>query len=103
LKITSAGCRRRCLVYLKCIGVNENLATATIEGALTMAGDSVDLDGVRNATAESGVDILLARHGIRRATWAVSKKWWHSFGNDYVLAAIQASREKVLAYLVFLF
>jgi hypothetical protein len=49
-------------------GVNENFATATIEGALAMAGDSVDLDGVRITTVESGVDVLPARHDIRRAT-----------------------------------
>jgi hypothetical protein len=72
-------------------GVNENFATAAIEGALAMARDSVDFDGVRCAAAESGAENLPTGHDVRRAVWAVSNKWWHSFGYDYVMAAIQAS------------
>jgi hypothetical protein len=48
-------------------GVNENFATAAIEGALTMAGDSVDLDDVQKTAAESGANILPAGHDVRRA------------------------------------
>jgi hypothetical protein len=70
-------------------GVNENFATAVIEGALTMAGDSVDHDVVRSTAVVSGVDILPARHDIHRAVWAVSKKRWRSFGYDYVLAVFE--------------
>jgi hypothetical protein len=80
-------------------GVNENFATAAIEGALVMARDSVDLDAVQGAAAKSGVDILPVEHNVWRVTRAVSKKWWHCFGYDYVLAAIRAKHENVLAYL----
>jgi hypothetical protein len=37
--------------------VNENLATATIEGAIAMVEDSVDLDAVQGTAAKSGADI----------------------------------------------
>jgi hypothetical protein len=72
-------------------GVNENLATTVIEGALAMAGDLVDLDVVRGMAAESGADVLPVGHNVQRAARAVSKKWWRSFGYDYVLAAIRAN------------
>jgi hypothetical protein len=84
-------------------GVNENFVTAAIEGPLTMAKDLVDLDVVRGVSIESGVDVLLARHNVRMATHAISKKWWCSFGYDYVLAAIRANHEKVLVYYRFSF
>jgi hypothetical protein len=48
-------------------GVNENLATATIEGAIAMVEDSVDLDAVQGTAAKSGADILPAEHDIWRA------------------------------------
>jgi hypothetical protein len=84
-------------------GMNENFATAAIEGALLMAEDSVDLDDVWGAATEIDAVFFPAGHNIRRAAWAVSKKWWRSFGCDYVLAAIRANHEKVLVYLRFSF
>jgi hypothetical protein len=39
-------------------GINENFITAVVEGVLVMAGSSVDLDALQEATAASGVDIL---------------------------------------------
>jgi hypothetical protein len=66
-------------------GVNENFVTATIKGALVMAGSSVDLDALQDAAAASEVDILPMERDVHRVTCAVSKKWWHSFGYDYVL------------------
>jgi hypothetical protein len=39
-------------------GVNENFATATVKGALAMAGDSVDLEAMWDAAVLSGADIL---------------------------------------------
>jgi hypothetical protein len=38
--------------------VNENFASAAIEGALAMARDFVDLGALQTAAADSGVDIL---------------------------------------------
>jgi hypothetical protein len=85
-------------------GVNENFITAAVEGALVMAGSSVDLDTLQDAAAISGVDILLTEHDVRRATCAVSEKWWHPFGYDYMLDAIRARlREVVANILSFLF
>jgi hypothetical protein len=80
-------------------GVNENFATAAIEGALAMVEDSIDLDVVRGSTAKSGADVFPAGHNVRSVMRAVSQKWWRSFGYDYVLAAIRANHEKVLVYL----
>jgi hypothetical protein len=71
-------------------GVNENFATAAIEGALAMDGDLVNFDVVRVTTVESGVDVLPARPDVRRAERAVLKKWWHSFGYNFVLSVIHA-------------
>jgi hypothetical protein len=45
---------------------------------------------------ESGADILPAERDVRRAVWAVSKKWWHSFNYIYVMVAIHATHKKVL-------
>jgi hypothetical protein len=55
-------------------GVNENFVTATVEGALVMAGDSVELDALQSAAAESGVVVLPAERNVQWATRAVSKK-----------------------------
>jgi hypothetical protein len=77
-------------------GINENFVTAVVDSALVMAGDSVDLYALQSVAAESGLDILAAECGVRRAARAMSKKWWRSFGCDYVLAAIRATHEKVL-------
>jgi hypothetical protein len=84
-------------------GVNEKFVTAAIKGALTMAGDSVDLDAIQGAAAESGMDVLPAGPNVRRATRAVSKKWWRSFGYNYVLAATHAKHEEVFTCLRFSF
>jgi hypothetical protein len=84
-------------------GVNENFATAAIEGALVLAGDSIDPEVVRNAAFEAGADILPATSGVRQAAQAISKKWWWSFGYDYVLSAIRARQAEVLFHLFIYF
>jgi hypothetical protein len=56
-----------------------------------------------SVVTESGTDVLPAGPDIRRAARAVSKKWWRSFGYDYVLATIRAKHEEVLTCLQFLF
>jgi hypothetical protein len=50
---------------------------------------------------ESGADVLPVESGVQRAMRAVLKKWWHSSGYDYVLAAICATNEKVPVYFTF--
>jgi hypothetical protein len=77
-------------------GVNENFVTATIEGTLMMVGDSVDLDALQSAAAKSGANVLPTERDVLRATRAVSKKWWHSFGYDYVVAGVRATYKKAL-------
>jgi hypothetical protein len=79
--------------------VNENFATAAIEGALMMVGDSVDLDVVQGVATKSDADILPARPDIQRPVREVLRNWWCSFGYDYVLSAIRAKNEEVLACL----
>jgi hypothetical protein len=79
-------------------GVNDNFVTAAIEGALVMAGDSVDLNALQSVVIESGAYILPAKHNVWRAMLAMSKKW-RSFNYNYVLAAIRAKHEKVFAYM----
>jgi hypothetical protein len=54
-------------------GVNENFVTAAVEGALVMAGDSVDLDALQSTATESGADVIPTKHHVWRATWVVSK------------------------------
>jgi hypothetical protein len=82
-------------------GVNEIFATAAIEGALVLAGDSVDLEAVWVVASEGGADILPAGSSVRKAARAVSKKWWCSFGYDYVLSVIRTQQAKVLSYFLF--
>jgi hypothetical protein len=77
--------------------VNENFAIAAIEGGLALAGDSVDLEDLRAGSFKAGADILAATSGVQRAARAISKKWWRSFGDDYVLSTIHAQRAKVLS------
>jgi hypothetical protein len=48
-------------------GVNENIATAAVEGALAMAGDSVDLEVVQDVAVSSGAGILLAGRDVQRS------------------------------------
>jgi hypothetical protein len=76
-------------------GVNKNFVSAVVKGALMMAGDSVDLNALQSVAADSGADILPAERDVRRVARAVSKKWWCSFGYNYMLAAIRTKHEKV--------
>jgi hypothetical protein len=78
-------------------GVNENFISTVVEGTLTMAKSSVDLGVLQTVAADSRADILPVEKYVRRATHVVSKKWWCSFGYDYVLAAIQAKFHAVTA------
>jgi hypothetical protein len=77
-------------------GVNENFATAAIEGALAMARDSVGLSALQVVAAESGVGILPTECSVRRAVQVVSKNCWRSFGYDSVLAAIHTNHKRYL-------
>jgi hypothetical protein len=70
--------------------VNENFIFTVDEGTLMMAHQSVDLGALQDAAAVSKADILPMERDVQRATHTVSKKWWHSFGYDYVLCAIRA-------------
>jgi hypothetical protein len=79
-------------------GVNENFATAAIEGALAMASDSIDLDVVRGMAAEGGAYVLPTESDAWRVAWVVSKKWWCPFSYNYVLSVIRANQEEVLVY-----
>jgi hypothetical protein len=60
-------------------GVNENFVSAAVEGALAMAGDSVDLDTIQDAATVSDADILPTEKDVQRAACAIAKNWWHSF------------------------
>jgi hypothetical protein len=62
--------------------VNENFVSTAIEGTLTMASDSVDLDAIQDATAASGADILTMERDVRKPAHVVAKNWWRSFGYD---------------------
>jgi hypothetical protein len=81
--------------------INENFISATIEGALVMAGQSIDLSALQDTAAVSGANILPVELGVRRAAHAVVKKWWRSFGYDYVLAAIHTKLHEVTTALLF--
>jgi hypothetical protein len=80
-------------------GINENLATAAIEGALTLADDSIDLEAVRTGASKAGTNILPDASGVQKVAWVISKKWWRLFGYDYVLSTIgtQQAKTKVLS------
>jgi hypothetical protein len=78
-------------------GVNENFATAAIEGALAFASDSIDLDAMQVATFEGGTYVLPAGSSVWKAARAISKKWWRSFGYDYVLSVICGQQAEVLS------
>jgi hypothetical protein len=52
-----------------------------------MDGSYVDLDALQDDAAASVVDILPAECDVHRDACMVSKKWWHSFGYNYVLDA----------------
>jgi hypothetical protein len=47
-------------------GMNENFATAAIEGALVLAGDSVDLEAVWVAASEGIADVMPAGSGVQK-------------------------------------
>jgi hypothetical protein len=47
-------------------GINENFATAAIEGALTLADDSIDLEAVRTGASKAGTDILPDASGVQK-------------------------------------
>jgi hypothetical protein len=79
-------------------GVNENFATIVIEGALTLASDSVDLHAVSVATSKGGADVLPVGSSVQKDARAVSKKWWCSFSYDYVLSVILTQQVEVLYY-----
>jgi hypothetical protein len=46
------------------IGVNGNFISATVEGTLVMAGDSIDLSIVQTSACTSGADILLVGQDV---------------------------------------
>jgi hypothetical protein len=60
-------------------GVNENFVSAAVEGALAMAGDSVDLDTIQDAATVSDADILPTEKDVQRAACTIAKNWWRSF------------------------
>jgi hypothetical protein len=67
-------------------GVNENFISAAVEGALVMAVESIDLDALQDVATESRAAILPMERDVQRAACTILKKWWPSFGYDYVLA-----------------
>jgi hypothetical protein len=79
------------------VGVNENFISTIVEGALVMAEESIDLYAFQDVAAESGPFILSLERDVRRAECTVSKKWWRSFGYNYVLAAICTKLHEVTA------
>jgi hypothetical protein len=79
-------------------GINEIFISVVVEGALLMVGDSVDLDALKTVATDIRVDILPAGRDVRNIMWAVSRKWWCSFGYDYVLATIQAKFSEVIGH-----
>jgi hypothetical protein len=50
---------------------------------------------------DGGVDILPIEQDVRRAVRAVSKKWWQSFGYNYVLTTIHTTLHEVIALMQF--
>jgi hypothetical protein len=66
--------------------VNENFVSATVEGTLIMA----DLAALQAITADSVADILPVVQDVGKAARVMLKKWWCSFGYNFVLASIQA-------------
>jgi hypothetical protein len=76
--------------------VNEIFISAAVKGTLMMDGGSVDLVALQTSVADSKENILPAEQDVWRATRTVWKKWWCSFGYNYVLAAIlQAKLRKI--------
>jgi hypothetical protein len=75
--------------------VNENFISAAVEGTLVMASQSIDLGALHDVASMSETDILPAKRDVRRAAHMVSKKWWRSFGYDYMLGAIRVKLREV--------
>jgi hypothetical protein len=76
-------------------GVNENFASAAVEGALAMARDSVDLADLQASAAVSRADELPGGRDIRKTTRTTERKWWRSFDYASTLATVQARLCKV--------
>jgi hypothetical protein len=76
--------------------VKKHFVSAAVEGTLVMAGDCIDLAALQTVATNNGADILPMEQDVRRAAHAVSKKWWRSFGYDYVLAFIQVKLREVI-------
>jgi hypothetical protein len=55
-------------------GVNKIFVFATIEGALVMAGNSVDLDAIQDAVVASGANIFAREEGCMEGCMRGSKK-----------------------------
>jgi hypothetical protein len=78
--------------------INGNLISAAIESSLMITGNSIDLAALHAVVADSGADILPMGWDVRKAVQAASKKWWHSFGYDYMLVTIQTKFREVIAH-----
>jgi hypothetical protein len=76
-------------------GVNENFISGAVEGTLVMADQSIDLGALQDAAAMCEVDILAMERDVQRDARMVLKKWWRSFGYDYVLGAIRVKLREV--------
>jgi hypothetical protein len=61
-----------------------------------MTGDSVYLAALQTMAGDSGADILSPMRDVRRAACALLKKWWCSFGYNYVLTGIQTRLREVI-------
>jgi hypothetical protein len=78
--------------------VNKNFIPTAVEGTLMMTGDSIDLASLQIVATDNGADILPAGRDVRKAARAMSRKWWRSFGYDYMLFAIRAKFCEVIAH-----
>jgi hypothetical protein len=76
-------------------GVNENFISVVVEGALIMARESANLNALQDVVAVSRADIMPV--DVRRAARVVTKKWWCSFGYNYMLGAIRTKLCEVTA------
>jgi hypothetical protein len=75
--------------------INDNFILAAVEDGLIMAGDSVDLTALQATTTVSGADILPGGQEIQKTARAITRRWWHAFGFDATLTAIQAKLREV--------
>jgi hypothetical protein len=76
--------------------VNENFISTAVKGTLMMDGGSVDLVALQISVTDSKENILPTAQDVRRAARTVWKKWWCSFGYNYMLAGIlQAKLRKI--------